>query len=395
MSGTLQASVVKDSASATNNLALDSSGNVTVGNNLTVSGTGNSSFGGNVGIGTTSPTAATGYTVLQINNATNGGLINLCQGGTISTQIYNTSANFTIASLQSGSNITLNPYSNMIFQSAGAERARIDSSGNLCVGTTSAAGKLTSAFAGSSTAVTDYVFVGGSDTYKMLALSEETSSNSFAITNRYTGGAGGNILFRTGAGGGSIYERARIDGSGNLLVGTTTASYSGKITSNCGAVNSAYSAIFSGGGGNSIGYRSDYTGTTGTAYAAYFTYNGVASGAITNTSGATTYATSSDYRLKENVQPLTTGLATIAALKPVTYDWVANKEKGEGFIAHELQAIIPLAVIGEKDAVDEEGKIKPQGVDPGKIIPHLVAALQEAVAKIDALETRIAKLESK
>ena len=184
-------------------------------------------------------------------------------------------------------------------------------------------------------------------------------------------------------------EKMRLDSSGNLLVGTTTASYSGKVTSSVGASNSAYSAIFSGSGGSAIGYRSDFTGTTGTAYAMYFTYNGVASGAITNTSGATTYATSSDYRLKENVVPLASGLATISAIKPVTYDWIANKEKGEGFIAHELQTVIPLAVIGEKDAVDEKGKIKPQGVDPGKIIPHLVAALQELSAEVTALKAKI------
>jgi hypothetical protein len=185
-----------------------------------------------------------------------------------------------------------------------------------------------------------------------------------------------------------------IDSSGNVLIGTTTAV--GKVTSNLGAgTGTAYSANFSASGGTGVGYRADYGGTTGTAYAMYFVYNSVGSGSVTVTSGATAYNTSSDYRLKENVQPLSSGLTTIAALKPVTYDWIANKETGKGFIAHELAEVIPLAVTGEKDAVDDDGKPIYQGVDYSKIVVHLVAALQEAVAKIDALETRIATLETK
>ena len=99
--------------------------------------------------------------------------------------------------------------------------------------------------------------------------------------------------------------------------------------------------------------------------------------------------------MKTNVQPMTTGLATISALKPVTYDWKVDGEKGEGFIAHELQAVVPLAVSGEKDAVGENGTIRPQGVDYSKIVVHLVAAIQELSAKNDALEARLAALEAK
>ena len=92
---------------------------------------------------------------------------------------------------------------------------------------------------------------------------------------------------------------------------------------------------------------------------------------------------------------MTGGLATVAALKPVTYDWISNGSAGEGFIAHELQAVIPAAASGEKDAVNEDGSIKPQGVDFGKIVPHLVAAMQEQQATIQELTTRLAALEIK
>ena len=85
---------------------------------------------------------------------------------------------------------------------------------------------------------------------------------------------------------------------------------------------------------------------------------------------------------------MTGGLATVAALKPVTYDWISNGSAGEGFIAHELQAVIPDAVHGEKDAVNEDGSINAQGVDFGKIVPHLVAAIQELTTRLAALENK-------
>ena len=113
-----------------------------------------------------------------------------------------------------------------------------------------------------------------------------------------------------------------------------------------------------------------------------------AAGTIVCTTTNTAYNTSSDYRMKENVQPMTGGLSTIAALKPVIFDWIPSKTAGEGFIAHELQAVIPAAVSGEKDALYEDGSINAQGVDFGKIVPHLVAAVQELTTRLAALENK-------
>lgn len=101
------------------------------------------------------------------------------------------------------------------------------------------------------------------------------------------------------------------------------------------------------------------------------------------TSTSVSYATSSDYRLKENAQPLTGALDRVLALKPVTYTWKADKAPGEGFLAHELQEHIPLAVGGEKDAVNADGTINPQVVDYSKIVCHLVAALKELNQKFE------------
>jgi hypothetical protein len=136
-------------------------------------------------------------------------------------------------------------------------------------------------------------------------------------------------------------------------------------------------------------------GSTSTTYAILFTNpNGIV-GSITTSTSATSYVTSSDYRLKNMIAPMVGALAKLALLKPVTYKWNADGSDGQGFIAHELQTVIPDCVSGEKDALDTDGSIKPQGVDYGKITPLLTAALQEAIAKIEMLEVRLALLESK
>ena len=184
---------------------------------------------------------------------------------------------------------------------------------------------------------------------------------------------------------GSNTERMRIDSSGGLIVGATSQS-NARTNGGTYLTNSSFADI-------DIGHAS---GTpSGYAYMQFF-YANTQIGQIyqAGTTGVT-YLGTSDYRLKENVTQMTNGLATIAALKPVNYIWKSDKSVGEGFIAHELQEVIPIAVGGEKDAVDEDGKIIPQGIDMSRIVPHLVAAIQETVAKIDALETRLSQLESK
>jgi hypothetical protein len=109
-------------------------------------------------------------------------------------------------------------------------------------------------------------------------------------------------------------------------------------------------------------------------------------GNISVTTTATAYNTSSDYRLKESVQPLVGGLTRVNALKPSVYNWKSNGSAGEGFLAHELADIVPAAVTGEKDSVNADGSIKPQGVDMSRIVPILVAAIQELTAEVNALK---------
>jgi hypothetical protein len=92
---------------------------------------------------------------------------------------------------------------------------------------------------------------------------------------------------------------------------------------------------------------------------------------------------------------MTGALAKIAQLKPCTYTWKEDGTDGQGFIAHELQAVVPDCVTGEKDAVDEDGNIKPQGVDTSFLVATLTSAIQELKAELDTQATKIAELEAK
>ena len=117
-------------------------------------------------------------------------------------------------------------------------------------------------------------------------------------------------------------------------------------------------------------------------------------GSIITDGSSTSYNTSSDYRLKENAVAISDGIARLKTLKPYRFNFKADATTTvDGFFAHEVTAV-PEAITGEKDAVDSEGKIDPQGIDQSKLVPLLTAALQEAVSKIETLETKVAALEA-
>jgi hypothetical protein len=131
--------------------------------------------------------------------------------------------------------------------------------------------------------------------------------------------------------------------------------------------------------------------TAATDYQIIMYRNGSIVGSVQTSLSATSYVTSSDYRLKENIAPMTGALAKVELLKPVTYDWKTGGSS-QGFIAHELQEIVPDCVTGEKDAVDADGNIKPQGVDTSFLVATLTAAIQELKAIVDTQAIEIAAL---
>jgi hypothetical protein len=117
-------------------------------------------------------------------------------------------------------------------------------------------------------------------------------------------------------------------------------------------------------------------------------------GSITITSSSTAYNTSSDYRLKENTVDIADGISRLKQLKPYRFNFTRDPSTTvDGFFAHEVSSVVPESISGEKDQVDDEGNPVYQGIDQSKLVPLLTAALQEAVAKIEALEARVQTLE--
>jgi hypothetical protein len=117
-------------------------------------------------------------------------------------------------------------------------------------------------------------------------------------------------------------------------------------------------------------------------------------GTIISTNSTTTYNTSSDYRLKEDLQDFN-GLEKVSAIKVYDFKWKDSEERTNGVLAHELQEILPYAVYGEKDEVDENNKPKMQGVDYSKIVPALIKGMQEQQALITNLRTEIEELKAR
>lgn len=191
----------------------------------------------------------------------------------------------------------------------------------------------------------------------------------------------GALTFRTNGSLASGSETMRIDSSGNLLIGTTSTPNG----------TSVYGSAFT---NNGDGRRSLIMATSTTATRAlqeFYNPNGNV-GSIYTSGTATGYATSSDYRLKENVSPMSGALAKVSALKPCTYTWKTDGSDGEGFIAHELAEVCPQAVMGEKDAVKEDGTPQYQAIDSSFLVATLTAAIQELNAKVTALEEQVINL---
>ncbi len=110
-------------------------------------------------------------------------------------------------------------------------------------------------------------------------------------------------------------------------------------------------------------------------------------GSIALSSSSTAFNTSSDYRLKENVVKITGALDRISKLRPSRFNFISDADKTvDGFLAHEVEEIVPEAITGEKDAVDKQGNPELQAIDQSKLVPLLVAAIQELKAEIDELK---------
>ena len=231
------------------------------------------------------------------------------------------------------------------------------------------------------------VSVSGATTFSNSATATAfIPSGSTVPTNGIYLAAANTISFST-----SSAAVARFDSSGRLLIGTTTAD--ARLT-------------VKGTGENGLGVR-----TTTTSDGIFCAFNGSGSSGSTvyvmpcrfgstETLGGGLYWNgsvmslqgTSDYRLKKDVAPLDNALDTVSKLNPVTYTWTNSNQLGTGFIAHEFQKVLPSAVVGEKDAVDENGKIVPQSIDQTQIIVYLTKAIQELKIELDLAKLEITAL---
>ena len=410
-------------ASGTTNYVAKFTGTNSVGNSIVYDD------GTNVGIGTSTPA-----TKLEVYGGASGTVTN------ISVSNAATGANFGV---DGANNVQIRTAQsvNMLFYTAGTERARIDSSGNVAIGTTSATERMTLYSASGPTLgfrSTNYTYildsVDSSGAFRIrradgvsadrlyitsggnVGIGTSSPSDKFVVaeTNgnlqysaqtsgygdlKYVGGPGnilrigpsgynsGGLAFMYTTSGGTRTEAARVDSTGNFLIGKTASS-----ASTVGFEVDTGGTVYSTKTSNSSGDASYYLYSTGAGqYQFYVSTDGTVNAVNTTIAGI------SDQRLKENVRDLDVGLDAVMALQPRKFDWKDGKGKGtkddRGFIAQEFEQVFP-------DLVGEWKTPAPEGEAPYKtirqdLIPVLVKAMQEQQVMIDDLRARIAQLESK
>lgn len=329
---------------------------------------------GNVGIGTITPTTSlhiqkNAHSVPLRMKIDNGGYLDGASAG------IELSSKIPSGWAQSWS--IDNHHHSLKFALGGSERMRIDNSGNLGLGTTAPQTLLHLSQAHGAT----LTFERSASAAGNGAIS--SIGNSGVENARITlgGGTNNHMAFNTNGS-----ERMRISSSGDLLVGRTAEwDFSSANTPGCG-LSGPLSFMFASRENNPSAYFKRY-GTDGEVTRFYKNLDIV--GNISVTASATSYNTASDYRLKENVEPIAGAADRLKALKPSRFNFIDHPEKTvDGFIAHEVQEVVPEAVTGEKDGEDM------QAMDAAKLVPLLTAALQEALGKIEQLETRIDQLEA-
>ena len=212
--------------------------------------------------------------------------------------------------------------------------------------------------------------------------------------------------------GASEPERMRIQSNGRALFSTTGTN---------SVINSSWKYQMRFDGGSDAGlFMASEANANGTGFIQFNRSSSTSIGNIVRngTNDSVNYNTTSDYRMKENVIDLSDATTKVKQLQPKRFSWISQESDTatqDGFIAHEVQSIVPEAITGTKDEVevwkegeelpagvsvgdnklDDEGNTIPkyQGIDQSKLVPLLTASLKEAIAKIEELETRIATLE--
>ena len=356
---------------------------------------------GNIGIGTASADCD-----LHINGATNSEQVIITGGN-------NASRGLSISTVanggQSDAGVIFNAqdtenasYPALIYQTGGSERMRIDGNGNVGISTASP-----SSFSGF-TNVTLKTGSSGSN----LDFHNSSNTRIAAIVSN----PGSELIIETTEATPSIFktntvERMRINSTGRIDIGATTNVFSNSSTNGTNFFNNGSHNI------SSTGTMNFFLNRNGAGEIIRFHNATTGVGSISVGSSSTAYNTSSDYRLKENIVDLTDAITKVKQLQPRRFNWIADDTNTplDGFIAHEAATVVPQAVEGKKDGLevwnegeeipdgfevgdnklDSDGNTIPlmQGIDQSKLVPLLTAALKEAIAKIETLETKVAALE--
>lgn len=355
---------------------------------------------GNVGIGTTSPAEA-------LNFVGTGGAAKIRFDGD-SSNLQNNFIGITgyddliIASDEANTGTA----STIQFRVDASERMRIDSSGNVGIGITAAVNPLHIAVTpNTSTKTSGSVFDGGAlrldgnlasaeSEVAILAGSNDGLSAGIGFARETSIDWATQIRFYTHGKATTttdeLTEQMRLD-SGGLRIGHTSCIFNSledeKLTvrNNVNGCAATFEATNTTGGFPILYLRS--TDSASSQYAVYFYRTNTAVGSITTSTSSTSYNTSSDYRLKENVVSLDNAIDRVKQLSPHRFNFIADPDTTvDGFLAHEVSSIVPEAVTGEHNEVNDSGDPVYQGIDQSKLVPLLTKAIQELEARVAVLE---------
>ena len=289
------------------------------------------------------------------------------------------------------SGIDLSTNDVVAIKTADTERLRIDSGGNVGIGTSSPTQNLDVSGTGNQA-----IAITSTDSGDTSINFADTDNNIGKLTYQHSSNA---MLFRV-----NDAERMRIDSTGKVGIGYSSPAsklnVNGTVYFNKTSTGDYTSGFeWQGNNGALVLYRTAgvtmLVGRSNSGEAIRFNRATSDVGSIDVSVASTSYNTSSDHRLKENVADMTGAIDRVKQLAPKRFNFIVDADTTvDGFLAHEAQAVVPEAVTGTHNEVDDDGNAVMQGIDHSKLVPLLTGALQEAITKIEALEARVTALEN-